>query len=343
MIHSPLNFKNTMETQNLVAKKPLVILDMNRFITQTEYCKLHPKLTLQNVRNMITRNQIPYLYVKEFNMTLVDTLPDDKTTVEMTLPKGEFTESQLGEHFAKFAMETLLQNRELEILLQEKESLVSKQVCELSKQNLLILENSIAIDELAYITNDFREKLKNLMSELQIKDCEITKQVCEVATQSKIISELQEKIKSLETVNAKTTDIQDIKENMAKLIEKLSAFPTDLQSEQAPQEQEEQKEQWFVKYHQFLGANNKLQTAIQDYFHKDLQANHKLIVDTDNFLQSIKDYVESLNCQHIRCKAEKVSVNSYEQAKNSFSDSFSVYIGDKVGLSVTKAKKSQLN
>jgi hypothetical protein len=337
MINSPINFKNTMETQN-ISPKPLVIVNMNRFITQTEYCKRTVGMNLQNLQNMIKRHQIPHYYVKELGITLVDTLPDDKTTVEMTLPKGEFTESQLGEHFAKFAMETLLKNRELEFLLQEKENLVSKQVCELSKQNLLIAENSIAIDELAYINNDFREKLKNLMSELQIKDCELAKQVCEVTTQSKIIAELQEKIMFLETENAKTTDILDIKQNMSKLIEKLSAFPTDLQfpkedileSEQAPQEQEEQ---WFVQYGVFLQPNNNLQKAIQGYFH-EMNKNNTLISDTEHFIENTKAYINLLKVENTRCTPEKVSVSTY----NDITNSFSLLVGEKVTIRFIKVK-----
>jgi hypothetical protein len=325
-----------METQNVITTKPLVIVDMNRFITQSEYCKRNVGMNLQNLRNMITRNQIKHLYIKEFGMTLIE------VTVEMTLPKGEFTQSQLGEHFAKFAMQTLLKNSELELLLQEKESLLSKQKCELSKQSKMITDSNNLISEATQEMQKYYSQWSDCYKILQEKESLVNKQKNELTKQheiitqnSLVISQLEEKIKSLEAENAKTTDIQDIKENMARFSELLSGFQlakdNNISASQTPQQQEEL---WFVQYGVFLQPSNNLQKAIQNYFHK-MNKNNTLISDTGDFVENTKSYINLLSLENKRCTTpEKVSVSKY----NDITNSFSLSVGEKVNLRFIKVK-----
>lgn len=192
-----------METQN-VNKRPLLVVDTNRFITQREYCE-QKGITPQNLQNMITRNQIKTLHIKELGITLIDT-QDDKETVEVELPKGLFTQAQFGEHFAHFAMQTFVANRDLKASLEEKECLATKQVSEIielsvaNKQlNVFIEKLETEITELTVSNSDFRKDCEEMKTELEEKASVITKQ-SEVITQLKYgNADLNGKIHSLES------------------------------------------------------------------------------------------------------------------------------------------------
>lgn len=177
-----------METQN-VSKRPLLVVDTNRFITQKEYCN-RTGTSQQNLQNMISRNQIKTLHIKEFGITLIDT-QDDKETVEVELPKGLFTQAQFGEHFAHFAMQTFVANRDLKASLEEKECLISTQASELIKQSEMITQvNELVasldneVKELTVSNSDFRKDCEEMKTELEEKASVITKQ-SEVITQLK--------------------------------------------------------------------------------------------------------------------------------------------------------------
>lgn len=199
-----------METQN-VSKKPLLVIDTNRFITQKEYCD-QKGLSPQNLQNMITRNQIKFMHVKEFGITLIDTQADNKETFEVDLPKGLFTKAQFGEHFAKFALETLVENREFKAALLEQETLISSQASVISKQGEVIthIQNSCEnfaneIAELTTSNSDFRKDCEEMKKELEEKDSLITKQ-------SEVITQVEKTCYDLDvkrhTLESKVSDLE---------------------------------------------------------------------------------------------------------------------------------------
>jgi hypothetical protein len=203
------------------AKNSLVIIDTNRYVTQKQYCD-QKGISPQALQNMITRNQIAKLHIAEFGLTLIDTQADAKESIEIELPRAIVSREQIGDFMAEWTVKTALKNQELQ-------SLVTKQLCELTKQSEVIKQNDYAIEELAYINNDFREKLKNLMNELQIKDCLVTKQQSELTKQSElitqnslVITQLEQKSKDLESKNIDLeAEIAVLKSSNSNLAEKL--------------------------------------------------------------------------------------------------------------------------
>ncbi len=218
-----------METQNLVTKNPLLIIDMNRYVTQKQYCEMKKaeNLTLQNLQNMITRNQIAKLYVEEFGITLIDTQADDKETVEVVYEKSTFTKGQIGEHFAKFAMEALLENKFFIRELQEKESVISKQSCELNTRIEMITQSAEHIEALTDQNRDLAKHCDDLQQELEKNVCLVAKQVCELTKQSEMITQSNLEIEELKEFHKKYS------ETASKMFDELTVKNKDFEAKVA--------------------------------------------------------------------------------------------------------------
>ena len=185
-----------METQNVSTNNALVIIDTNRYVTQKVYCE-NKKITPQALQNMITRNQIAKLHIAQFGLTLIDTQADDKETVEVVYEKAAFTKGQIGEHFAKYAMDALLENKFFIRELQEKEVVITTQVCELSKQSEVITQNNYEIEKLQGDCAFYDIKCTDLEKELEKNVCLVTTQVCELSKQCEVITQKDLEISEL--------------------------------------------------------------------------------------------------------------------------------------------------
>jgi hypothetical protein len=210
-----------LENQVTENQNPLLIIDTNRFITQKAYAD-RKGISQQALQNQISRNQIPVLHIKEYNLTLVDTQLSYNPTLTVNLPPSTLTYEQIGEFMAKFAFRAIGENTQLKI-----------EVAELKENHLELLQQNSKISmEVCQMQNEVTEQieeikyLKTSNSDFK-KDCdeliaEIAKQSEVITQNSLVITQLEQKSKDLESKNIDLeAEIAVLKSSNSNLAEKL--------------------------------------------------------------------------------------------------------------------------